>query len=127
MTNIAKSAAFSSRGRSIVYWIATLFIALESAVAGTIDIFRLPPLFAILIHLGYPDYFGRILGVWKVLGAVALVIPRYPRLKEWAYAGMFFDFTAAAISHLVIGDGVVWLVGPITSIVFLAVSWALRL
>jgi hypothetical protein len=56
-------ASPSSRSRSIVYWIATLYVSVESAVAGTMDILRLPPLFGILIHLGYPAYFGRILGV----------------------------------------------------------------
>jgi hypothetical protein len=115
------------RGRTIVYWVATVFVAGNAAVAGMMDIFRIQPVFGILLHLGYPAYFGTILGIWKVLGALALLAPGCPRLKEWAYAGMFFDFTAAAASYMAIGDGVVSnLVGPIMSIVFLVVSWALH-
>ena len=68
------------------------------------DILRLPPFFGILKHLGYPGYFSVILGVWKVLGSVAVLAPRFPRLKEWAYAGMFFNMTGAAASHLAAGD-----------------------
>src|SRR5262249_9046018 len=94
--------------------------------AGVTDILHLPPLFGILLHLGYPAHFGVLLGVWKILGAIALISPRYPLLKEWAYAGMFFDFSGAIVAHLAVGDSAVWLVGPITSIVALAASWALR-
>ena len=77
------------------YWVFTLYIALESLWAGATDILHAPPLFGILLHLGYPPHFGTMLGVWKLLGAVALLLPGYPLLKEWAYAGMFFDFSAA--------------------------------
>ncbi len=113
------------RKRMIAYWVATVFVAGNSAVAGALDILRIQPFFGILLHLGYPAYFSTLLGVWKVLGAVALLAPRYPRLKEWAYAGLFFDFTAAIASHAAIGEGA-QLIGPISSIVFLAASYALR-
>jgi len=113
------------RKRMIAYWVVTVFVAGNSAVAGALDILRIQPFFGILLHLGYPAYFSTILGVWKVLGAVAILAPRYPRLKEWAYAGLFFDFTAATASHAAIGE-VAQLVGPISSIVFLAASYALR-
>lgn len=111
----------------VVYWAATVYIAATSAVAGTMDILRIEPMFGILLHLGYPAYFATLLGTWKVLGAVALLVPLVPQLvKEWAYAGMFITFTAAIVSHQAVGDGVVSLVGPILSIGFLAASWALR-
>jgi energy-converting hydrogenase Eha subunit C len=85
------------------------------------------PLFSQLLQLGYPAYFGTILGTWKVLGAVALVVPRHPRVKEWAYAGMFIDYTGAVASYVVVGAGTASnLSGPIMSILFLAASWALR-
>jgi DoxX-like family len=61
-----------------------------------------------------------------VLGAIALLAPRYPRIKEWAYAGLFIDYSAAAASHVAVGDGAVRLVGPVMSIVLLVVSWTLR-
>ena len=113
------------RKRMIAYWVTTVFVAGNSAVAGVLDILRLQPFFGVLLHLGYPAYFSSILGVWKVLGALALLAPRSPRLKEWAYAGLFFDFTAATASHAAVGE-VAQVVGPLSSIVFLAASWALR-
>jgi hypothetical protein len=90
------------------------------------DILRLPPFFAIVEHLGYPGYFSVILGVWKVLGAVAVLAPRFPRLKEWAYAGMFFNMTGAVASHVAVGDPVVTLIAPIIFSVLVAASWLLR-
>jgi hypothetical protein len=67
-----------------------------------------------------------ILGVWKVLGAVAVLAPRFPRLKEWAYAGTVFDLTGAAASHLAVGDGAIKLLGPIIFTGLAFASWALR-
>lgn len=111
----------------MAYWVATVFTAGNAAVAGAMDILRMPPLFAMLLRLGYPAYFAAILGTWKVLGAVALAAPRHPLLKEWAYAGMFIDFTAAIVSYVAVGEGsTANLIGPIISIGFLVVSWTLR-
>jgi hypothetical protein len=120
------SSVAMSRRWMIVYWISTLYIVFESLVAGVTDILQLPLSARLLLHLGYPASFGVLLGVWKVLGSIVLLAPRYPLLKEWAYAGMFFDFSAAIVAHSAVGDGVVWLVGPIMSIGALAASWALR-
>src|SRR5262245_9152524 len=93
------------RVRVVVYWASTGFIAAAGAVSGTMDVFRVEPVFGVLVHLGYPPYFSAILGTWKVLGALALVAPGTPRAKEWAYAGMFMDYTAATASYLAIGEG----------------------
>jgi len=90
------------------------------------DILRLPPFFAILEHLGYPGYFSVILGVWKVLGAAAVLAPRFPRLKEWAYAGMVFVYTGAVASRLAVGDAPVSFIGPIIFTGIVAASWVLR-
>ena len=81
---------------------------------------------ATLAHLGYPNYFATILGIWKLLGAIAIVIPRFPRLKEWAYAGFFFDLTGAAASRTFVGDGIADIVAPLGFLVLVAASWALR-
>ena len=110
----------------IVYWVATVFVAGNAAGAGMMDILRIQPLFGVLLHLGFPAYFAAILGIWKVLGGVALVAPRYPLLKEWAYAGMFFDFSAALVAHASTGDATVAFVGPVVSIGALIASWYLR-
>ena len=79
-----------------------------------------------IMKLGYPLYFIIVLGIWKVLGAIAIVIPKFPRLKEWAYAGIFFEMTGAAVSHAVCGSAIWHIV--ITSIfaVLAIVSWVLR-
>jgi hypothetical protein len=95
-------------------------------LAGVTDILHAQPLLAVLLHLGYPPYFGTLLGVWKLLGAAALLAPRYPLVKEWAYAGLFFDFTAAMVSHLAAGDGAGALIGPTVLTVLLAGSYFTR-
>jgi hypothetical protein len=76
-----------SRKTRVAYWACTLFVALTALGAGIMDILHVQPLFGVLLHLGYPSYFAAVLGVWKVLGAIVLVAPRYPLVKEWAYAG----------------------------------------
>ena len=125
MTKLAYSTNCSRR-RIIAYWVTTVIIAAEFVVGGVMDILRLPPFFGILKHLGYPGYFSVILGVWKVLGSVAVLAPRFPRLKEWAYAGMFFNMTGAAASHLALGDPAVTLVASIIFTGLLTASRALR-
>jgi uncharacterized membrane protein YphA (DoxX/SURF4 family) len=77
-------------------------------------------------HLGYPAYLLIILGAWKVAGAVAILIPRFPRLKEWAYAGAFFSYTGALASHLAVGDGIDKWAVLIVFVGLLALSWGLR-
>jgi len=111
---------------AIAYWGLTLFVALTGIAAGLMDALRLQPLYGLLIHLGYPAYFGAILGVWKVLGGGALLAPRVPLLKEWAYAGMFIDYSSATISHLAMADGFTAALGPLLSAAVMVGSWWLR-
>jgi DoxX-like family len=123
----AGDAATLTRTRMIVYWVATVFVAGNALIAGAMNILRIQPLHGMLLHLGYPAYFGTMLGIWKVLGALVLLAPRYPLFKEWAYAGSFIDYIAATVSYVAIGEGSVGnLVGPIMSIAFLGLSWAER-
>jgi DoxX-like family len=110
----------------IIYWVATAIIALESLAGGVADIMQEPGYINILSHLGYPVYFAIILGVWKVLAVVAILVPRYPRLKEWAYAGLVFQFTGAKASYIIVGDGVVVLVAPFVFLCLVITSWLLR-
>jgi len=123
MTKLTGSV-FSFRSRTIAYWVTTALVAAELAVGGVWDIMRIPYVRTVIEHLGYPSYFLVILGLWKVLGAAALLVPRFPRLKEWAYAGTFFNYTGALASHLAVGDGadvgLIVLAGVVVS------SWALR-
>lgn len=88
------------KANKIIYWIATLWLALGMVSTGITQIFQIKTEGDFIAHLGYPEYFLSFLGVWKVLGAVALLIPKFPLLKEWAYAGFFFSMTGAAFSHI---------------------------
>ncbi len=115
-----------SRARSIGYWAATALVALVFVSGGVFDLARGEQVRAMMSHLGYPLYFPVLLGVWKLLGALAIVAPRLPRLKEWAYAGMFFDLSGAAISHGSVGDPPVRWLTPLAILVVVAASWALR-
>ena len=114
------------RRQVVAYWVTTGLAAAELAVDGVWDILQLPYVRAVIDHLGYPRYFLVILGVWKVLGAVALVVPRFPRLKEWAYAGAVFNYTGAIASHLTVGDGALAVAYPVIQLGLVAASWALR-
>jgi len=93
----------SEMTRAVLYWLTTVLLAFELGLGGVWDVLRLPQVRLVMDRLGYPAYFLLILGVWKLLGTVALIVPRYPRLKEWAYAGAVFDLTGALASHLASG------------------------
>ncbi len=116
----------SSRLRIIFYWITTAIVAWELALGGAWDLLRIPYVRTVMAHLGYPTYFLVILGAWKLPGAVTLLAPKLPRLKEWAYAGAFFNYTGAAASHLAVGDGPTAVAGPTIFAALLMASWALR-
>src|SRR5712691_6493507 len=94
----------SMKAKTIGYWVTTVVAAPLFAVPGAGLLARMPHFTEEMAHLGYPLYFLTFLGVWKVLGALAILVPRFPRLKEWAYAGMIFDCTGAAASQLATGD-----------------------
>ena len=79
-----------------------------------------------MTHLGYPVYFLTILGVWKILGVIAILIPKFPLLKEWAYAGFFFTMSGAVISHLIVGDDAKEIFGPTLLLILTVVSWYFR-
>ncbi|EQA60936.1 DoxX family protein [Leptospira alexanderi] len=112
--------------KTIIYWIATALTAANYAFAGYAYLNRGPEVIAGITQLGYPLYFISILGVWKLLGAIAITVPRFPLLKEWAYAGMFFNLTAASVSNAVAGTEMIHAIFPLIALVIVALSWALR-
>lgn len=123
----------TSRLKTIGYWAATALVAFELLVGGTADLVHGPillfagdPAVQVMEQLGYPVYLLHIVGVWKLLGAVALLLPRFPRLKEWAYAGSFIALTGAAASWLSIGGGVDAVAAPLVFAVLTLASWTLR-
>jgi uncharacterized membrane protein YphA (DoxX/SURF4 family) len=112
--------------RTIGYWVTTVLAALLFTVPGIGLLGRMPHFTEDMTHLGYPLYFLTILGAWKVLGAVAIMAPGLPRLKEWAYAGMIFDLSGAVASHAVMGDAATKVVMPCIVGCLVITSWALR-
>lgn len=109
------------------YWVTTALVVIELAWGGVWDVLRVPQVRGLIERLGYPPYFLVILGTWKLLGAVALVIPGFPRLKEWAYAGVVFDLTGAVASLFAAGlIGVGTMAYPIAMTGAAVASWALR-
>jgi DoxX-like family len=108
------------------YWTTTILIALALCSGGAAYLFRAEAPLRGMAELGYPAYFVTNLGVWKVLGALAIVAPGFPRLKEWAYAGIAFDLTGAALSHVAAGQPLVRAIAPLALLAIAAVSWALR-
>jgi uncharacterized membrane protein YphA (DoxX/SURF4 family) len=111
------------RSKNIGYWVSTLSAALTLGTTGIATLFRVPTTMASLTHLGYPTYFATILGTWELLGAVAILAPVWPRVKEWAYAGMFFMLTGAALSHAASGDPAGKILMPLTVVPAVIMSW----
>src|SRR5215467_10319502 len=108
--------AVSVRGhvpvRAIGYWACTLIVAWEMVAGSMWDLLRIEYVRGVFDHLRYPYYLLLILGAWKLPCAVTLLVPRFPRLKEWAYAGAFFNYSGAAASHFLVGDRAAKWVGP---------------
>jgi uncharacterized membrane protein YphA (DoxX/SURF4 family) len=117
------------KAKSIAYWTTTVLVAffMSGGVAQVAQYLGNPH--GVVPALGYPMYFFAILGVWKVLGAIAILVPRFPRLKEWAYAGIFFDLTGAAASCAAVGGYGAYgfhVIAPLIIAGFLVASWTLR-
>ena len=119
--------------KMVAYWVLTVLIALETLVGGVTDLVHGrsllvagPPIADAVTHLGYPLYFLGIIGVWKLLGGIALLVPGYPRLKEWAYAGIFFELSGAAASWLAFNHNLGAAVPPMLLALLTLGSWALR-
>lgn len=106
----------------ISYWIATALAGFAFFMGGIQDLSHQPAMIAGMKFLGYPEYLLNILGVAKLLGAIALLVPKFPRLKEWAYAGCVFDLVGATWSHAAMGD-TAHLGGPVVVLLFVAVSY----
>ena len=112
--------------RSLGYGIATAVVVLVFAGSGLANLVGAEHVVHDMAKLGYPRYFCVVLGTWKVLGALAVAVPRLPRVKEWAYAGMIFDLTGAAASRAASGDGAAAVVIPLGIALIVATSWWLR-
>jgi hypothetical protein len=112
--------------RHAVYWTTTILTALSFLSGGAAYLSRIDATVEGMLSLGYPLYFITILGVWKILGSLAILAPRLPHLKEWAYAGIAFDLTGAALSHTAVSNAPVKIAVPLVLLGIAAASWALR-
>jgi DoxX-like protein len=112
--------------KSISYWVVTAMLAFFIGSGGAAELAHVPGNVQGLVQLGYPVYFATIIGFWKVLGAVAILVPRFPRLKEWAYAGIFFNMTGAAATGLFTQSASWHVIVDLVLTAFTIASWALR-
>jgi hypothetical protein len=115
-----------TKPRLIGYWVTTGLFAVLFLAGGLAELAATPATVEATRALGYPEYVVRLLGLWKLLAVPAVLAPRFPRLKEWAYAGAFFDLTGAAASHAFSGDPPGKIVTPLVFLLLAAASWALR-
>ncbi len=110
----------------IIYWIATIWLALGMLSSGVVQLCKVKIEVDFITHLGYPIYFITILGVWKILGVITVLVPRLPLLKEWAYAGFFFAMSGAIFSHIASGDSVNEIFPSLLLLILTVVSWYFR-
>lgn len=116
----------ATKRNKIIYWIATIWLALGMLSSGIVQLLNMEAEIAFIVSLGYPIYFITLLGIWKVLGVVAVLIPKFPLLKEWAYAGFFFSMTGAIYSHIISGNSIGEIAPPTLLLVLTVVSWHFR-
>jgi uncharacterized membrane protein YphA (DoxX/SURF4 family) len=122
-----------TKRNKIIYWIATIWLSTGMLSTGVFQLFKAqvagsvsPPGVYGIVHLGFPVYFLTILGVWKILGVIAILIPKFPLLKEWAYAGFFFIMSGAIYCHIAVDDPAKELIPATLNLIITVVSWYFR-
>lgn len=117
---------FNYRTKRIIFWVSTLWLVLGIASTGVVQLLKTDAEVDMISSLGYPEYLLTILGTWKVLGALVILIPKLPLLKEWAYAGFVFNMSGAVVSHLINGATAGDFFGPTLLLILTVVSWYFR-
>ena len=118
-----------TKRNKIIYWIATLWLSLGMVSTGLVQLFKEKTGTGgvdSMTHLGYPMYLLALLGIFKILGVVAILIPKTPLLKEWAYAGFFFVMAGAIFSHIASGDAVKEIFPSVLLLILTITSWYFR-
>ena len=119
-----------TKRNKIIYWIATIWLSLGMVSTGAGQLFKVkgdsPGSVESMTHLGYPAYFVTILGICKILGVVVLLIPKFPLLKEWAYAGFFFMMSGAIFTHIAAGNSISEIFPSLLLLILIVVSWYFR-
>lgn len=114
------------KSHKIIYWVAIAWLSLGMASTGIVQLIHMKEEVEKMDTLGYPAYLLTLLGIWKILGVIAVLVPKFPLLKEWAYAGFFFLTTGAIFSHLAAADEAVELFGPVLLLLLTITSWIFR-
>lgn len=112
--------------KAIGYWICTLVIAFLFLSGGIMQAMRSPTAITGITHLGYPVHFAVLLGIWKIFGAIVILLPGFALVKEWAYAGIFIDLTGASVAHAAARDGAGNIIAPLVFTAVVIASWLLR-
>ena len=115
-----------SKRNKIIYWIATVWLALGMASTAIVQIIKMEEEVANFTRLGFPLYLMTLMGMWKISGVFAVLAPKLPLLKEWAYSGFFFAMTGAIYGHIAVGDAAQEVFGPALLLVLTLVSWYFR-
>ena len=110
----------------IIYWISTLWLSLGMVSTGLVQLFRQNEQADYITDLGFPEFSLTLLGIWKILGVIVLLIPKFTLLKEWAYAGFFFAMSGAVYSHIVAGDPVNEIFPSLLLLILTLISWYFR-
>lgn len=116
----------ATKRNKIIYWVATLWLALGMVSTGGVQLFMMEEEVKNITKLGYPAYILTILGTWKMLGVIAVLVPKFPLVKEWAYAGFFFAMSGATISRLIVGDPISAILPSVLLLVLTVLSWYFR-
>ena len=128
-TMIMPQAHAGTKVTKITYWTVTVWLSLGMVSTGAVQLLKAREGQGgaeMLTHLGYPVYLLTLLGIWKILGIIAVLIPRFPLLKEWAYAGFFFVMSGAIFSHIALGDPIKAIFPSLLLLFLTLVSWYLR-
>ena len=115
-----------TKRNKIIYWVATLWLALGMLSTGIVQLISVDEEVENITQLGYPAYILTIIGVWKMLGVATVLVPKFPLIKEWAYAGFFFAMSGAIISHLASADPIKEIFPPLLLLVLTVLSWYFR-
>lgn len=114
------------RTKKIIYWIATIWLSLGMLSTGIVQLLKMDQDVARMADLNYPVYLLTLLGIWKIVGVIAVLIPKFPILKEWAYAGFFFAMSGALFSHIMSESPASEIFPSLLLLVLTVVSWYFR-
>jgi uncharacterized membrane protein YhaH (DUF805 family) len=126
---MTKRNLLADKTGKIIYWIATLWLALGMVSTGLVQLLKAKEgqgSVDMINHLGYPVYLLTILGSWKILGVLAVLIPKFSLVKEWAYAGFFFVMTGVIFSHIASGDSISTVIPALLLLILTVLSWYFR-